>query len=138
MDYEIRTYIQHYGNDLHAISEVLSCFGWTPEDKRIIIAPSSTNTQISFVRDRDMKNYAKLYELENSYESLEKEKEEEPVFDSSILLICFLLLIIPGFIYILYKIIGKTRVKKKNKAIEKKMEEIIQEAKTLTKRKEAP
>lgn len=132
MNYESRTYIQHYGDDLDRVSAVLGAFGWKGEDKRIIVSPSSSNTQITFVRDRDMPNYEKLASLQNDYESVEKSRENEPEYDPTILVVAFLIVVIPGLIYILYKQIQRKKVKERNESREKIMQDILNQAQPLS------
>lgn len=91
---------------------------------------SEVNTIIYLKRDSNMKNYDKLVSLQNEYFSLiQKSKEKPKKMNKLVFFILLLLGIIPGIIYpISFK-------KKKNKKEDYKdrLNEIIDEAKELTK-----
>lgn len=91
---------------------------------------SEVNTIIYLKRDSNMKNYDKLVSLQNEYFSLiQKSKEKPKKMNKLVFFILLLLGIIPGIIYA----ISFKKEKTKKEDYKDRLNEIIDEAKELTK-----
>ena len=91
---------------------------------------SEVNTIIYLKRDSNMKNYDKLVSLQNEYFSLiQKSKEKPKKMNKLVFFILLLLGIIPGIIYA----ISFKKKKTKKEDYKDRLNEIIDEAKELTK-----
>ena len=91
---------------------------------------SEVNTIIYLKRDSNMKNYDKLVSLQNEYFSLiQKAKEKPKKMNKLVFFILLLLGIIPGIIYA----ISFKKKKTKKEDYKDRLNEIIDEAKELTK-----
>lgn len=106
-------------------------FGWKhTEDTRRRTGPVHHIEHI-LARDKDMKNYRSIKTLEDKYFALKEQKQTYKPIDGGTCFMLFLLLLIPGFIYISYKTKQKENIEYQNKCIQVKMDAILKEVKPL-------
>ena len=78
-----------------------------------------------------MPNYDELVRLEGKYDAYENEKQKYEEMDLEVALVLYLLLLVPGIIYIVHKSKQKKEITEYNKALEQRMDKILEKAKAL-------
>lgn len=82
-------------------------------------------------RDKDMPNYDELVRLEGKYDAYENEKQKYEEMDLEVALVLYLLLLVPGIIYTVHKSKQKKEITEYNKALQQRMDKILEKAKAL-------
>ena len=82
-------------------------------------------------RDKDMSNYDELVRLEEKYDAYENEKQKYEEMDLEVALVLYLLLLVPGIIYTVHKSKQKKEITEYNKALQQRMDKILEKAKAL-------
>ncbi len=113
--------------------EYLKYFGWQFTEEKSHTSMRWTHYEYVYTRDKDMPNYAKLVSLENKYDQLERNLKTYEPLDGLTLFICFLILIIPGIVYLTYKMVQKNNIEKHNEPLREQMNKILNEAKKFSK-----
>lgn len=122
----------YVGNNEKKKEEILlrQLFGW--KYVKDSIWGRSHMLHIILERDKDMKNYLQLDKLEKQYDKCKGElKTYYPITDSPEMFLLILLFIFPFVIYCLYKSGQKQRIAENNAELQKKMTEILRQAKEL-------
>ena len=78
-----------------------------------------------------MPNYDELVRLEEKYDAYENEKQKYEEMDLEVALVLYLLLLVPGIIYIVHKSKQKKEITEYNKALQQRMDKILEKAKAL-------
>lgn len=84
-----------------------------------------------FERDKDMKNYDQIIELENEYFDLKNKKRKKKRIDPLTCIIFFIFFIFPGLIYIYYISKKNKEMNQFNKEIDSKMLNIARKSESL-------
>lgn len=78
-----------------------------------------------------MPNYDELVRLEGKYDAYENEKQKYEEMDLEVALVLYLLLLFPGIIYTVHKSKQKKEITEYNKALQQRMDKILEKAKAL-------
>lgn len=78
-----------------------------------------------------MPNYDELVRLEGKYDAYENEKQKYEEMDLEVALVLYLLLLVPGIIYTVHKSKQKKEITEYNKALQQRMDKILEKAKAL-------
>ena len=78
-----------------------------------------------------MPNYDELVRLEGKYDAHENEKQKYDEMDLEVALVLYLLLLVPGIIYTVHKSKQKKEITEYNKALQQRMDKILEKAKAL-------
>ena len=113
--------------------DYLQAFGWQFTEEKSHTSMRWTHYEYIYARNKNMPNYTKLISLENKYEQLKRNLRTYEPLDGLNLFICFLVLIIPGIVYLTYKMVQKSNIEKHNEPIREQMNKILNEAKKLNK-----
>lgn len=126
--------IKVMGDDYVRIVNAKTIFGWTlingaykkKKPKKI------KNYKLTFTRSKNIPYHDRMVELERLY--FKKEEERKTYYSTDILNIIFLylLFIVPGLIYSLFKMHQKKMIKNHNAAINKSQLNYLSEAKSIT------
>lgn len=106
-------------------------FGWTQSDSRKVRRGRGHSTIYTLKRDKDMRNYATIVRLEGEYYNLKHTQKTYNPMEANHVLIAFAFFIVPGIIYVTFKLKQKKRINEHNAAIQKQMDAIIAKAKPL-------
>ena len=112
----------------------LPAFGWQYTQEHEEQNGRCRNHYAIYARDNNMPNYLKLVQLENKYEDLRKQLEKYQPMDGIVALICLACLIIPGVIYISFKLSQKSRKRKWNDSLREEMDKIVYSAQSIKKK----
>ena len=82
-------------------------------------------------KDKDMPNYDELVRLEEKYDAYENEKQKYEEMDLEVALVLYFLLLVPGIIYTVHKSKQKKEITEYNKALQQRMDKILEKAKAL-------
>ena len=108
----------------------LQAFGWEQVD----IAVVGFSEYAVLARDKNMRNYRRIAALDEEYFSLKNQKKVyQGRFVFTTFLMFLLFFVIPGFIYVGYKIYRKKEVKRYNEQIQVQLDTILDEARKLLK-----
>ena len=88
-------------------------------------------TKHILARDKDMPNYREYLELERKYFSLKSQIKKREEVDVSTAFILFLLLIIPGVIYLIYKSNKNAQIDERNQYLRGQMSKILFDVKKI-------
>ena len=111
-------------------------FGWKVIGQKEVIhhrtrGRTRKNTVYLLSRDKDMKNYSGIVQCENAYFSAKTRlKKYEPI-DPLICLLTFLILVIPGIIYVAFKTYQKNKIYEFNNNIVRNLKGYEKRAKEL-------
>lgn len=119
--------------------KVKTSFGWQLDteksDKRALSKKNKAHfiklRTLVFKRPKDLLYHDKLMELEKKYEELENQKQFYIKADPINAFFLFLLVIIPGIIYVVLKAKKKKKVKENNEAIDAKQAKLLAEAQQI-------
>lgn len=89
------------------------------------------HTEHILVRDKNMKNYSLIRQLEASYFSLKRQLKTYKEIDKGTCLVLFLLFIIPGILYVVFKKEQKQSIDDYNQKIKAQMYRIESKAAEL-------
>ena len=78
-----------------------------------------------------MPNYDEIVRLEGKYDAYENEKQKYEEMDLEVALVLYLLLLVPGIIYTVHKSKQKKEITEYNKALQQRMDKILEKAKAL-------
>lgn len=107
------------------ISDYLK-FGWKhTEDTSVRGSRGLHHTEHVLARDKDMNNYSALVALESKYFSYKRSLRQYEPMDGGIVFILFLLGIIPGLVYTIYKSKQFDSIETDNNYLKRKMNEIL-------------
>ena len=122
MYYECKNYI----NDLTA-------FGWQPTQETSRRSGRSTHHYQIMARETTMPHYNEYRKFENDYETAKDEiKYYEPMEVSTVFLL-LLILIIPGVLYVAYKLAQKASIESDNQQCKARMQKAVLAARNLNK-----
>ncbi len=113
-----------YINDLQA-------FGWQATE---VISESSGRSHYYYqilARDTNMINYQTLTLLENQYEKIKEQMEFYEEMEIEIVGLLLLLFIIPGVMYITYKLKQKNRINEDNARRKEQMNALVKKARSV-------
>ena len=114
-----------------AYVEDLTAFGWQKTEFLTERSGRTEHRYQVFARDTDNPNYERYKELESEYEKIKKTRQEyKPAF-YIFALILLLLFIVPGIIYITFKIVQKHKISKHNYDCYLRMKKIVKEAREI-------
>lgn len=133
----VRTDMPEYGykEDTILYLEQLKAFGWKHTQNQKQQEGRCLRDYAIMARDLDMPRFPEYYRLEQEYESYRKQLRVYQPLDSYTLMICFLILIVPGIVYFTFKMVQKSKIKKFNNELRAKMTQIVNEAKKIGKNK---
>ena len=119
-------------NECQKHIQELTAFGWetTTQVELQKHGPVTSRYQI-LARDTSNPNYNKYRIKELDYETAKENIKEYKPMDISTALLLLLLFIIPGVIYIKYKMDQKKKINENNKECKLKMEKAINEARNI-------
>ena len=120
LSYEPREYI-----------EDLKSFGWQQTDEIEERSGRHTTRYIILARDKEMQNYNQIVELESKYKSLRSKLETYEPIDGIYALILFLILILPGIVYVVFKNKQKGRIQNNNNLVRSQMKEVVESSRKL-------
>lgn len=106
----------------------LQAFGWEQVD----IAVVGLSEYAVLARDKNMRNYRRIASLDEEYFSLKNQKKVYQgrfVFTTFLMFLIFF--VVPGIIYVVYKIRRKKEVNKYNENIQTQLDSILDEARKL-------
>lgn len=141
-------------NDEQATIEGMQCFGWELKSSQEInvkdshlesgtftnniysVTTSEHYVKLVFSRDTAMNNYSRISALENEYDTLWGQQPVKPApFRFLVAFILLWIAIVPGILYIVFKIKGKSDYKKAysewNAKFTKRVPEILSEVSSL-------
>lgn len=107
-------------------------FGWKIIDvysKRV--SRLGRRTIIVLERDKDQKNYQELASLQNKYKNLQGQIETYQEMDELVTILLYLLFIIPGILYTVYKTNQKKEIITNNYIVRSQMDGIKKKAEAL-------
>ena len=106
----------------------LMAFGWEQVDVAVV----GISEYAVLARDKNMRNYRRIAALDEEYFSLKNQKKVyQGRFVFTTFLMFLLFFVIPGFIYVGYKIYRKKEVKRYNEQIQVQLDTILDEARKL-------
>ncbi|MDE5592705.1 MAG: hypothetical protein K2I75_02100 [Clostridiales bacterium] len=82
-------------------------------------------------RDKNMPNYATIVRLEGEYFNLKRTQKIYNPMEGTNVLLAFAFFIVPGILYVTFKLMQKKRIQEHNAAVQKQMDAIAAEAKPL-------
>ncbi len=106
-------------------------FGWEHTEDARVGSGRHGHTEHVLARDKDMANYSLIKALESKYFALKSTKKTYTPMDGGLCLILFLMLILPGVIYVAFKLHQSSQIEEYNSSIDIKMSEILSEVKKL-------
>ena len=107
-------------------------FGWKQDGSRTVRRGRSGHRTIyTLKRDCDRLNYAEIVRLEGEYFDLKRTQKTYNPMEASHVLIAFAFFIVPGIIYVTFKLKQKKRIKEHNAAAQKQMDAIAAKAQQL-------
>ncbi len=111
-------------------------FGWKVIGQKEVIhhrsrGHSRRETVYVLSRDKDMKYYSGIAQCENAYFSAKSRLKKYKPIDSTICLLTFLILIIPGIVYVAFKTYQKKKIYEFNGDIARNMRNYEQRAQKL-------
>lgn len=115
-------------------SEILEIFGWKPTQEFNRTGGKIKHTYQTWIRDTDMAHYDLYSKCEEEYEKAKSEIQVYDGFDIENLLtlaVLLLLLIVPGILYIVYRVVRKNHIMTDNKECERRMQEAINKARSI-------
>lgn len=114
------------------IKDIKVSFGWKVKDFYTRRSGRvGHRTIFRMERDKDMPNYDELVRLEEKYDAYENEKQKYEEMDLEVALVLYLLLLVPGIIYTVHKSKQKKEITEYNKALQQRMDKILEKAKAL-------
>ncbi len=105
-------------------------FGWKQTDTRRT-GGRARRTEYILARDKDRANYRLIATLERKYFSLKAQLKTYQPIEPEIALLCFVLLVIPLFIYLGVKYHQKQEVMANNRTILEEMKKVEKEVAPL-------
>lgn len=87
--------------------------------------------QYYYRRSKDLKNYSLLKEKEDEYNALQDKIEYIEDINTELVILLFILLILPGIIYLIYKKRERERVMAANPLIKEEMYKVVEQAKLI-------
>lgn len=106
-------------------------FGWQHTGTERVHSGRTQRTEYILARDKNMPNYATLVRLEGEYFNLKRTKKVYNPMEGSHVLIAFAFFIVPGIIYVTFKLKQKKRINEHNAAVQKQMDAIVAKARPL-------
>lgn len=103
-------------------------FGWKHTEDVRVRHGRRHSTEYVLARDKDMPHYRLVEMLEKQYFALKAQKKSEVEIHWDVFFILFLLLIIPGILYLLDRKGKNQEIQQKNEQIQRKMNDIAKEA----------
>lgn len=103
-------------------------FGWKHTEDTRVRTGKIRRTEHILARDKDMPNYKLIVALETKYFTNKRMLKSYKPIDGTLCFLLFLLAIIPGIIYLVYKLSEQSRVESYNTTYELKMREAKNEA----------
>lgn len=104
-------------------------FGWAVKD---VVKESGPHGHYRLVyvmtRDKDRENYDKLVKLEQKYRTYNNSMKTYKEMDEGLTIFLYLLLIIPGVVYTIYKAKEKNEIEAWNESLASKMNKLVKEA----------
>ena len=113
-----------------AVGEYLK-FGWRHTEDTSVRVGRLSQTHHVLVRNKDMPNYRLIAALEKKYFNLKSQKRQDVSIDGTTCLLCFLIFIIPGIIYLAVINAQKKSVLEHNTKIQAQMNAVLAEVKPL-------
>ncbi|MFA6874730.1 MAG: hypothetical protein WCR16_03870 [Bacilli bacterium] len=107
---------------------VYSSFGWEKEKE---VHRFRSIAKAVLVRDKSRNNYAQLCQLEEEYQDYRNQIQPVPEIDVLTAILLFLLLIVPGILYVEIKKQKKGEILEENEEVKERMDTIIQKAEAL-------
>ena len=111
----------------------LEPFGWVQTDALV----SGLSEYAILSRDVTMHNYWKIASLDDQYFDLKNKKKIPPRINVGTLFMLLLFFLVPGLIYLIYKLLMRKSVNDYNKGLQKQMDEIASEAIKILEENEA-
>lgn len=108
-----------------------SKFGWIHTENVSKRSGRLYYNEYVLVRDKDMQNYKLIKALESKYFALKSQKRCYEPIDGLWCFVAFVCLIIPGIIYVAFKLNQKTRIENFNANIQNKMDAVLKEVAPL-------
>ena len=102
-------------------------FGWKVKEEIEEGSGKKKNKYVVLTRDKNLRNYITLSNLEKRYYDAKNQIKPLPKINEIALMFLFLLLIIPGIIYVVKKKKDIKMVEDNNSKMKKEMASIIQE-----------
>lgn len=113
--------------------EDLTAFGW---QKTEVVSRGSARSRSSYqvmARETGMPNYVEILKLENDYETAKKNLKSYKSMEFGVVLLFFLIFILPGIIYVLFKSNQKQNIEYHNAKCNAEMNAAKDAAKKLIK-----
>ena len=106
-------------------------FGWVHTEDTQVHQGRGYKPAYVLVRDKDMPHYSELCKLETEYFHLKSSKKHYSSMEWDNVLLAFALFLIPGILYVTFKLRQKKRIKQHNEEMEKQMRAVVAKAKPL-------
>ena len=106
-------------------------FGWEQTGTERVRSGRTYRTEYILARDKNMPNYATLVRLEGEYFNLKRTLKTYDPMEGSHVLLAFAFFIVPGILYVTFKLKQKKRIQEHNAAVQKQMDAIVAKSKPL-------
>lgn len=113
-----------------AVDEYIK-FGWRYTEDTNVRLGRFSRIQHVLIRDKDMPNYRLIAALEKKYFNLKSQKKSDVSVDVQMCILCFLIFIIPGIIYLAIINAQKKSILEHNTKIQVQMNAVLAEVKPL-------
>lgn len=88
-------------------------------------------TKYVLARNKDIKNYSTIKQLESKYFKLYDQKQVYKPMESGVVFLLFVCFIVPGIIYVCYKENQHNKIYQYNRKLEEQMRTIVKQAQSL-------
>ncbi len=118
-------------NDYKLYVEDLQAFGWQPTEEISERFGRTTSRYQILARQTDMPNYDQYVNLEDRYEDAKSSMKYYESMSFSTAGLLLLLLVVPGILYIAFKISQKKNIKENNERCFNIMKQAVNEAREI-------